>query len=61
MSAVLHIPPIDPAAAAAWAAIVAELRIDERGRKIFWPEPIDLNGDPVVDIDADGLHAMAQS
>ena len=39
----------------------ARLRIDVRGRKIFWPEPIDLNGDPVIDIDADGLHAMAQS
>jgi len=36
----------------------SQVRVDETGRKIEWPEPRDRHGQPQIDIDAESLYAM---
>jgi len=36
------------------------VRLEEGGRQIEWPEPVDQWGYPVLEVDADGLWHMAQ-
>jgi hypothetical protein len=37
----------------------AQVRLAFRGRVVEWPEPVRPDGTPRIDVDADGLHAMA--
>ena len=39
----------------------ARVRLVKKGTVIEWPEPVRNNGDPMIDIDADGLWYMAQA
>jgi hypothetical protein len=41
--------------------LFAQVRLVKRGRVIEWPEPVRHNGEPAIDIDADGLWYMAQA
>jgi hypothetical protein len=39
-------------------ALFARVRIADDGYLIEWPEPADIEGKPVIDIDADALFAL---
>ena len=41
--------------------LFAKVRLIKRGRVIAWPEPRRRNGDPEIEVDADGLWHMAQA
>lgn len=47
-----------------WAALrdeakFAQARIAHNGHVLEWPEPAGPDGEPRIDVDADGLHEMA--
>lgn len=41
------------------AALFSKVRVGERGRTIEWPEPMGQSGEPLIEIDAEALAAMA--
>ena len=43
------------------AALFSKVRVGERGRTIEWPEPTDGSGEPLIEIDAEALMAMAMT
>ena len=43
------------------AALFSRVRIGERGRTIEWPEPEDQSGQPMIEIDAEALMAIAKA
>ena len=42
-------------------ALFARVRLTSNGTVIEWPEPLGRNGEPTVDVDADGLWFMTHS
>ena len=44
-----------------YEGLFARVRLVNDGTLIEWPEPVRHNGEPAIDIDADGLWHMAQA